>query len=636
LAHCSIKNRRTLHTSEQFFYSPILLFNMFASTVVWYRVAYMYCALPVFYLVACLVCPFLLRGQTAVSYPPRMYADSLHAPFYLGVASGDPLPDRVIIWTHITPSNPDVTAVSVNWQVAADSLFTTILQSGAVFTSAQIDWTVKADVTALLPNNTYYYRFSDEEGNTSATGKTKTAPTGNVPVVKFAIASCSSIFSGYFNAYNQIAQLTDLNCVIHLGDYIYDSVDPDEQVRLPEPYPQGPQNLQQWRNRHAYYLLDPDLRAARQQHPWVAIWDNHDVERNDPADATGSRQAFWEYLPIRQPDTLQNQLIYRPFRFGNLVQLLLTDILLHRNESEIEPGIPSMLGQTQYNWLTNQLLNNPATWRVIGSQKMVGTWSIAGLPPIGFGDGDVADLNSWDGFPQERLRVLQFLANNNLQNNVFISGDAHVSRLVDLPLYPFDTLSYNPATGQGSVAVEMLPTSISRGNFDEAGLPATIVNAISTAFANLNPHEVFNQLTQHGYGLLSFTPDSLLAEIWYCPILTQSAAQTLGARWVCFSGQNHWRRTVTSVAAPPQPQITIGKDFTVYPNPASQTFYVKITAPFTTSQSLRLTDAQGKILISQTLMPGILHTPVALSVAHLPAGLYRIYWQEQPVTVVKW
>lgn len=210
--------------------------------------------------------------------PNRMFADTLHTPFLYGVASGDPTHQSVIIWTKTEPELTDSIA-NVSWQIADDEEMTNIIQSGSSTTSANKDWTVKIEVNDLLPHKFYYYRFVDLEGRHSATGRTKTAPTKNTNVEKlnFAVTSCSSIYSGYFNAYARIAERNDIDLWIHLGDYIYDFVDQDEQVRVPYPSPIDPQTKTEFWQRHRYYLLDPDLRAVRQQQPIAALWDNHDI-----------------------------------------------------------------------------------------------------------------------------------------------------------------------------------------------------------------------------------------------------------------------------------------------------------------------------------------------------------------------
>jgi len=250
-----------------------------------------------------IILPLSLFAQWDV-LPDRMYADTLHFPFEYGVASGDPLPNGFILWTRLsTEENPDLNNIS--WRVSTDSNFINIVQSGTVTALEENDWTINLDVSKLEPATTYYYQFADTLDRKSAIGRTKTTPEHQVDVdhAKIAITSCSSIYSGYFNAYRRISERDDLDLWIHLGDYIYDYVDEDEQVRIPEPDPIDPQKKEEFWQRHRYYLLDPDLRAVRQQQPIFALWDNHDIYKNNEENLIGSLEAFFDYLPIRMPQS---------------------------------------------------------------------------------------------------------------------------------------------------------------------------------------------------------------------------------------------------------------------------------------------------------------------------------------------
>ncbi len=283
----------------------------------------------------------LLFGQTL---PANMWPDSSFSPFVHGVASGDPMFDRIILWTQIEPSSP-ASFDTAWWEIDTDSSFSSVINSGFVVTDSTKDWTVKEDVTGLSQNTTYYYRFLDKGGNPSRVGRTKTAPVGTSGNLKFAVASCSIIFSGFFNAYKRIAERNDIDLVIHLGDYIYNSVDPDEEVRIPTPFPVDPNNLGEWRERHAYYLLDPDLRAARQQHPFCLMWDNHDIAQSNKEIPT---RAFLEWTPTRILDSVDQKKIFRKLSYGDLVDVFMLDIMLYREQDSIGPGETSILGNEQY------------------------------------------------------------------------------------------------------------------------------------------------------------------------------------------------------------------------------------------------------------------------------------------------
>jgi hypothetical protein len=255
------------------------------------------------------------------------------APFRHGVASGDPRPDGVVLWTRIDPA----AAAAVDWEVAEDAAFATTVAGGQATTDAARDWTVKIDVTGLAPARTYFFRFRAPDGRTSALGRTRTAPAGDAQRLRFVVASCSSVYSGFFNAYRRIAERADLDLVIHLGDYIYDFVDEDEQVRVPIPFPLVPTDLVEWRARHAYYTLDPDLRLARAMHPWAVIWDNHDVEAAAAPDYDGSVQAFREWIPVRDVPPERPERLYRVLHYGGLADVVFMDTLLFR-DLELVPG----------------------------------------------------------------------------------------------------------------------------------------------------------------------------------------------------------------------------------------------------------------------------------------------------------
>lgn len=473
-------------------------------------------------------------APVAAGLVPGAFLDC--GPFEYGVASGDPLPEAVLLWTRVTPE-PEVTHVSVAWEVATDPGFARVVANGTATTEASRDWTVVAEATGLRPATTYYYRFRAPDGRRSALGRTRTAPRGETSLLRFAVASCSSLFSGWFNAYARIAERDDLDLVIHLGDYLYDFVDEQEQVRIPEPFPIEPANLDEWRGRHKDYLADPDLRAARAAHPWAMIWDNHDVERNARPGFNGSVQAFREWSPIRVSDPARPEIIYRTLRYGDLVDLVLIDILLHR-EIDPVPGTTetSILGDEQFAWLEEQLAASSAAWRVLGNQKPFATIRIdPNLARFIVGErSEVFDKGTWDGFPASRTRLLDFFAALGEGDNVMLSGDSHISigaDLVDFPKVPYD-----PATGAGSWGVEFMPASISRGNFDETLLEFFGVEAIPDIIEFLitdtvarNPHNVYAEITSHGWGILEVTPERSTAEWWYADILAPTTDHVLGA-----------------------------------------------------------------------------------------------------------
>lgn len=541
--------------------------------------------------VSCIIAALSCSAQTTL--PDRMYADSAYAPFLWGVASGDPLTDGVVIWTKVQESIIPMVQTQT-WEVSADSSFAITVATGSVDALTTNDHCVRVMVTGLQPDTYYYYRFTDSaSGNTSRIGRTKTAPIGPTDEFTVAVSSCSSVYSGYFNAYRNIANNDEVDLMVHLGDYIYNFVDGDEEFRVPDPYPADPENLEEWRDRHEYYLLDPDLRKLRQMHPWVVIWDNHDF-----ADGTeGGVQAFWEYVPRRdqQNDTT---LIHRSYSYGDLLDLIMIDIEKHRDIDTLASGELSVLGTEQRGWFLNQLSNSTAKWRLVGNQKMFGGWYSEGIPawlPIP-NDGNVFDAGSWDGYMSEREMVLQHLIDNGIDNIMIFSGDVHMSFCMDVSLDPRNGSVYDPETGSGAVATEFIPTSVSRGNFDESGVPFELQTIVQEISNGINPHHRFVNFYDHGYGLLNITPDSIAAEIRYCDKLVVTDDETLGVRMLMMDGENRWHRP----GSEPESVMESGstQSIKIFPNPAQNSISVSVSNQITGDLRASLLNSMGQTVHS--------------------------------------
>jgi len=340
--------------------------------------------------------------------------------FNYGVASGDPLQDRVILWTHAKVDSEDKTLV-LKYEVSTSSTFSTIVSQGETTTDSSKDYTVKVDATGLQPNTSYYYRFTttgtDSFGNysiTSPIGLTKTLPTGSVSEVKMAVASCTSYPSGFFHVYNEIAN-SDVDVVLHLGDYIYEygpgSFGAEtSNLNLMRRYPEPPYeitSLNDYRRRHAQYKSDSNSKLMHSLKPMIAIWDDHEITndaymsgaQNHTEGTEGvwsdrvnyALQAYHEWMPIRTGSSRSK--IYRTFNFGNLVNLHMIDTRLIGREKQISladffglagPGAQAaaaakytsptfkILGEEQTTWLQGQLTSNTGTWCVLGNQVMMG------------------------------------------------------------------------------------------------------------------------------------------------------------------------------------------------------------------------------------------------------------------------
>ncbi len=518
-------------------------------------------------------------------------------PFYHGVASGDPLPDRVIIWSRVTAEEGDPADIDVAWQVATDSGMTNVVQSGLFTTNAARDYTVKVDVTGLQPYTTYFYRFSVGEAS-SIIGRTRTAPTADeADRLRFAVVSCSNYQAGYFSAYKKVAERADLNAVVHLGDYIYEysasgsDFYGNEDLRANRSHLPDKEivDLDDYRTRYAQYRLDPDLRAAHQQHPFITIWDDHestndsykDGAQNHQPETEGpwsvrksvSKQAYQEWLPIRVD--LEKNPLYRTIHYGNLVNLIMLDTRLEEREmqkmSVTDPDLyaadRTILGEVQKQWLYDQLTTSEAKWKVIGNQVIFSPFNVwfAGLNPNGNFTTDGIEsvfLDIWDGYPAERDEIINFLGDNQIGNTVILTGDFHSSFAYDVTAQPSPlsggdpsiavaqrvpvpvTPTYDPATRAGSVAVEFATPSVNSANFDEnigreatLGFDAQINNPLPAAIpqvggVNPNPHMRYNDLDEHGYYVLDVTEGRAQANWYYVnTILEPNSDEYFAAAW---------------------------------------------------------------------------------------------------------
>lgn len=330
--------------------------------------------------------------------------------FKHGIASGDPLKDKVILWTRLTPQDLTV-RLEVIWEVATDDKFIQIINSGKVQTAQAQDFTVKIDADKLKSNQTYYYRF--RYGNvTSPIGRTKTLPETTTSV-KFAVCSCSNYPAGYFYVYKEMAK-QDVDVVIHLGDYIYeygqDGYATEDAVKLGRTLPLDNNKeiikLDDYRKRYALYRTDVDLQAVHQRHPFIVIWDDHELandtwkngaenhqanEGNFIDRKLAALQAYFEWMPIRPVAENDHLNIYRQFNFGSLVQLTMLDtrilardqqldyanyitaqgLDIQRFQADLTSPTRTLIGYTQREWLQGKLAQSTATWNVLGQQVLM-------------------------------------------------------------------------------------------------------------------------------------------------------------------------------------------------------------------------------------------------------------------------
>ena len=528
--------------------------------------------------------------------------DPVLAPFYHGVASGDPLPDAVILWTRVTPLTDG--PVTVQWRIARDTALQQVVRQGEVTTSAERDYTVKIDVRDLEPGTVYYYGFS-AGGRHSLTGRTRTAPAGAVTQARFAIVSCSNYPAGYFNAYGRIADRNDLDAILHLGDYIYeydaDTTSFGGQIgkqlgRLHDPDKELVQ-LVDYRTRYSQYRLDPDLRRLHQQIPMLHVWDDHESANDAYTDGAQnhqsnegswearkavSKQACYEWLPTRDASVL-----YRSVRYGDLAELFMLDTRLDGRDQQIDDVGPDasaaskaalndparrIISDTQEAWLKNGMSNSTSTWKILGNQVMFSPVTVNPIDtaflfnavgplfaalirpqlPLLQGIFEAAFYGDvWNNYPAARRRLMSYWSQQNMKNIVFATGDFHTAFALDV---------VDSVGASATRAVEFMTPSITANNFDE-NLSSTaairpiapqLVASVDHTLTTLNPHLKYVQLTKHGYVILDVRPERVQGDYFFVDTLyVRPSAEKFAVGFQTPAGSSQLQRATS--AAPGKP-----------------------------------------------------------------------------------
>ena len=517
-------------------------------------------------------------------------------PFQHGVASGDPLPDAVVLWTRVTPT-PDATpgsglgpAVTVGWEVASDRRFKNVVRRGRVATDAARDHTVKLDATGLRPDTAYFFRFT-AGGQQSPVGRTRTAPTETAQPdhLRFGVVSCANLQAGWFSAYRHLAARDDLQAVIHLGDYLYEYA--------PGEYGYGRSNtdirphvparemvaLADYRQRHAQYKTDPDLQALHARHPFIVTWDDHEVANDQWRDGAENHQpdegdyatrraaahrAYDEWMPVRLAGTTDlgdGTQLFRTLRFGALAELSMLDLRTYRDQQAATPApspVPSpqdggdrtITGRGQLDWLKERLRRDGPQWKLVGNPVMIAPVTFAQLPhdlvdPVNDvagllpRDGAPYNVDQWDGYTDDRRELFDHIRDNGVKDVVFLTGDIHSGWACDLP---YDASTYPLGDSAG---VELVCTSVTSNNLkDITGTPRrTSSLAVEAVIQTNNRHVKYLNFDDHGYSVLDVTPERVQMD-WY--VIGDRADRAAGTSWTASWATRSGTNKVHAVSAP--------------------------------------------------------------------------------------
>lgn len=488
-------------------------------------------------------------GATGCNAGDRSMRRTPVEPFPWGVASGDPLPESVVLWTRLSPdavaaSGDPSRDLGVGYEIADSESFRNVVAAGSVAALADLGHSVHAEVGGLAPDREYWYRWLTG-GETSPVGHTRTAPAPEASNgrFRFAFASCQQYEHGYYTAYRHMAE-EELDLIVHLGDYIYESSWGSDLVRRHE----GPETmtLEDYRARYSTYRSDADLQAAHASAPWVVTWDDHEVDNNYadevPEDdqpreefllrRAAAYQAYYEFMPLRRSSMPRGPdlELHRALRFGRLVDMSVLDTRQYRDDQACGdrrgPSCPgredparSLLGSAQREWLLDRLRSADATWNVLAQQVLMAEARGA------TGDGtDTWSMDTWDGYPHERRALLEAMAAAGTPNPVVLTGDIHSNWAAELKTDFADE-------DRGPVASEFVGTSISSGG---DGRDAT---EWGDTTLRENPHIKFHN-AQRGYVRATVTPERWTSDYRVVPVVTRPYGEVeTKARFVVEAGR---------------------------------------------------------------------------------------------------
>ena len=454
-------------------------------------------------------------------------------PFSLGIASGSPTDNSIVLWTRLFDSglfssNVPNESIDVGWQLAEDEAFLRIVKSGTSLALPALAHSVHTEVSGLPSNKWFFYRFQCR-GFISAVGKTRTLPSANQSVdkLRLAYASCQNYEHGYFSAYRHMRD-EKLDLVMFLGDYIYEY--PQGKIGVRSVNASWALDLDDYRKRYALYKSDGDLQSMHAACPWIMTWDDHEVQNDYAGNNAGSQgpavnnfikrraaayQAYYEHMPLPASALLEgidgllagSELrIYGNFQFGKLANILMLDDRQYRDArvcppsgagsstfnpkscAELTDPNRTLLGVQQERWITSTLKD---------SSKF--DWNLFGQPTLyaqryfGAEDNKTIWNDGWDGFPVARKKIDQLLIQNKVKNFVIFGGDVH-QNWVGYLKEDYD----NP--NSATLGVEFCGTSITSDFGSSGNLQQTLKN---------NPHFIFADASRRGYGVAEFTPQEM-------------------------------------------------------------------------------------------------------------------------------
>ncbi|MET9667270.1 alkaline phosphatase D family protein [Streptomyces sp. NPDC006475] len=499
----------------------------------------------------------------AVDLPGTAHAAALDSrkitedPFTLGVASGDPQPGSVLLWTRLAPRpyEPDGGlprgTFTVRWEIAHDSRFARIARRGSVTAHPEFHHSLHVEAGGLDNDRPYYYRFRTGTW-ISPVGRTRTAPARSARIgeLKIAAVSCQAYHDGYFTAYRHLAE-EELDAVFHLGDYLYEyavnavgGARNYTDRRLPAHFNRETVTLEDYRMRYGLYKSDPDLLAAHAAHPFVLTWDDHETE-NNYADETpendvppeefllrraAAYRAYWENQPLRRPQQPKgpDMQLYRRLHFGRLAQFDILDTRQYRSDQaygdgwkvpgpESEDPSRTLTGATQERWLLDGWKRSGSRWNVVPQQVTFA--QRRDVPTAAY----KLSMDAWDGYPASRQRVLAGAQTAGIENLMVLTGDVHVG-------YGFDLKKDWADPTSRTLGTEIVATSISSGK-DGADKPANW-----DSFTQANPHMKFYN-GRRGYVTVTYGERQARADFkTVSAVTTPGAPLTTAASFVTESG----------------------------------------------------------------------------------------------------